>query len=168
MNLPEGKGVYALVVEVERDIEIVVGSLGPAKLAAGYYVYVGSALGPGGLKARISRHLSKSKKLKWHIDYLLLNGSTRVIGVVCALINEKYECRIVKKLLGYGAYAPIRKFGAMDCEEKCPAHLLKNDKPVSKVIADILRAYTELGLKPLIFDYGYSALIGADYVGGTG
>lgn len=159
MNLPKEKGVYALLIKIEHDMEITVGSLGLVKLAEGYYVYIGSALGPGGLKARISRHLNKSKKLKWHIDYLLSSNSARVIGVVCASTNEKYECRIVKELLKYGAYAPIRKLGAMDCKEKCPAHFLKYDKSISKVITDVLKAWTELRLKPLIFDYGYSILI---------
>ncbi len=39
-------------------------------LRQGYYIYVGSAFGPGGVNARVSRHFRNTKKLHWHIDYL--------------------------------------------------------------------------------------------------
>ncbi len=43
-----------------------------AVLKPGFYIYVGSACGPGGLRARISRHLcGKRKRLHWHIDRIL-------------------------------------------------------------------------------------------------
>ncbi len=159
MSPPEEKGVYALIIKAKHDTEVTAGSLGPVKLASGYYVYVGSALGPGGLKARISRHLNRSKKLKWHIDYLLSHSSAEIVGVICAVTNKRYECRIVHELLKHGAYAPVRKFGATDCREKCPAHLLKHDKPISEIIIDILKVWSRFELKPLIYDYGYSTLI---------
>ena len=36
----------------------------------GYYAYVGSAFGPGGLAARLKQHRSISANPHWHIDYL--------------------------------------------------------------------------------------------------
>ena len=65
------KGTYALVLHLECTEEITVGKLGMFTFPAGYYLYVGSALGPGGLEARLARHRRRGKKLRWHIDYLL-------------------------------------------------------------------------------------------------
>jgi Uri superfamily endonuclease len=39
-------------------------------LPAGRYLYCGSAKGPGGLKARLSRHMRRGKSVRWHIDRL--------------------------------------------------------------------------------------------------
>ncbi|HDI11006.1 MAG TPA: DUF123 domain-containing protein, partial [Candidatus Acetothermia bacterium] len=50
------RGVYVLVVAVERPVKIRVGSLGIVGFAAGTYAYVGSARGPGGIEARVRRH----------------------------------------------------------------------------------------------------------------
>jgi len=36
----------------------------------GWYVYVGSALGPGGLAAKVGRHLGGRKMCRWHTAYL--------------------------------------------------------------------------------------------------
>ena len=45
-------GTYAVIYRCDADLEIVVGKLGHVALTKGYYVYVGSAFGPGGLRAR--------------------------------------------------------------------------------------------------------------------
>ena len=79
MEIPGEKGVYTLLIKIGEKIEADVGALGRVKLDEGYYLYVGSALGPGGLKARISRHFRKSKKLKWHIDFLLISEYSRIL-----------------------------------------------------------------------------------------
>ena len=55
-NGAEMKGTYALVLQLERQEEIAIGKLGTFTFPAGYYLYVGSALGPGGLEARLARH----------------------------------------------------------------------------------------------------------------
>jgi len=39
-------------------------------LLPGYYIYIGSAFGPGGVRARMLRHLRADKPKHWHIDYL--------------------------------------------------------------------------------------------------
>jgi Uri superfamily endonuclease len=44
--------------------------LGRPVLARGVYAYVGSARGPGGLAARLGRHLRGSGRPRWHVDYL--------------------------------------------------------------------------------------------------
>jgi len=47
-------GTYALILSCASNARIQVGRLGTMRLQRGYYVYLGSALGPGGLRARIA------------------------------------------------------------------------------------------------------------------
>jgi Uri superfamily endonuclease len=47
-----------------------VGIMRCLEFAPGFYAYTGSAFGPGGLRARIGRHLSSTPVIHWHIDYL--------------------------------------------------------------------------------------------------
>jgi hypothetical protein len=62
-------GTYVLILELTTRKVIQVGALGRIKFTAGWYAYAGSAFGPGGLAARINRHLMSAKKPHWHIDY---------------------------------------------------------------------------------------------------
>ncbi len=64
-------GIYFLLIKLAISKEIVIGKLGSMQFRKGYYIYVGSAMGNGGLRARVGRHLSGQKKMHWHIDYLL-------------------------------------------------------------------------------------------------
>ncbi len=54
-------GTYALLLKLDRWERITVGKLGTFDFPAGYYLYVGSALGPGGLQARLAHHQRGSK-----------------------------------------------------------------------------------------------------------
>lgn len=47
-------GTYILILSSPARSTIDVGRLGRMTLAHGYYLYVGSAFGPGGLRARIA------------------------------------------------------------------------------------------------------------------
>ncbi|MGO8837631.1 MAG: GIY-YIG nuclease family protein [Limisphaerales bacterium] len=69
--LPEDKGTYVLITSVSQMKRLEVGSLGVFDIVPGYYLYVGSAFGPGGLRARIGHHLESTAAPHWHIDYLL-------------------------------------------------------------------------------------------------
>lgn len=62
------KGTYVLLLTFDSDREAEVGALGTHLLHAGTYCYVGSAM--GGLDQRVSRHLRRDKRVKWHIDHL--------------------------------------------------------------------------------------------------
>jgi len=107
-----------LVVEVEKDIECRVGRLGVIKFNRGLYIYVGSA--QNSMEKRIKRHLSKNKKLYWHIDYLLESPFVRVRE---ALYNDhlckEWECKIASLIDG----EKVPRFGSSDC--KCDSHLIK-------------------------------------------
>ena len=56
MVLEPKPGTYALILSCSTDFGIQIGRLGTMRLQPGYYVYLGSALGPGGLRARIAHH----------------------------------------------------------------------------------------------------------------
>jgi Uri superfamily endonuclease len=115
------KGTYALVLHLEGNEEITVGKLGTFTFPAGYYLYVGSALGPGGLEARLARHRRRDKKLHWHIDYLLEHA--QLVEVWSAASTDKLECvwaQAARKLRG--AEMPVPGFGSSDC--RCPSHLI--------------------------------------------
>ncbi len=112
---------YALILRLARSQTITVGRLGRFEFPTGWYVYVGSAHGPGGLAARISRHLRSPKPLHWHIDYL--RAASQPVQVWYAIGEHRRECdwaRIVSELAG--ASIPAPRFGASDC--RCPAHLI--------------------------------------------
>ncbi len=109
-------GIYALIIELKNDAKIAIGALGSLAFKKGYYIYVGSAL--NGLDARINRHKSNTKKLHWHIDYLLQKAE--IIDVIRIETKEKLECKM-SRAVKIVAQDSIKKFGCSDC--KCDSHL---------------------------------------------
>ena len=153
-SLPE-KGVYTLIIRLEDDLEIRVGSLGLVALRAGYHLYTGSALGRGalGLRGRVIRHLSRPKKLFWHIDYLLSEPGVRVEALIVAESRRRRECEVNKALMSeLGAAPSAPGFGSSDCRSGCPAHLLYAG-PSSPVMA-VEQVYRHLGLGPILLEVG--------------
>src|ERR1041385_1475652 len=71
MELPADKGTYVLIVSVPQMKRVTVGQLGEFDIVPGFYAYVGSAFGAGGLAARIGHHLESAAAPHWHVDYLL-------------------------------------------------------------------------------------------------
>ena len=94
-----------------------IGRLGTYRCPGGYYTYVGSALGPGGLAARLKRHFKPVKRLHWHIDYLRRNA--RWDQVWFCFSRQRLEHRWASALAQLpGAAVPVPGFGASDC--RCP------------------------------------------------
>jgi Uri superfamily endonuclease len=121
VSLPVRSGTYALLLRLERDCALTVGRLGRFRFPAGMYVYVGSARGPGGLSARVARHLRSPKPLRWHIDYL--RPYARPVSAWFAEGDRRQECAWATVLTRLpGAVVPAPGFGASDC--RCPAHLI--------------------------------------------
>ena len=106
---------YQLHILVTRPVTIQVGRLGRFNFPAGQYIYTGSA--KRNLEARIQRHLSKHKKLRWHIDYLLTHRDVQMVQVQR---SAKAECAWNQKTNGE-IIAP--GFGASDCRHGCGSHL---------------------------------------------
>ena len=119
--IPNSPGTYALVLRLENSRDIAVGRLGIFEFPAGWYIYVGSAHGSGGLAARVARHLRDSKSTHWHIDYL--RPQDYATEVWCAFGVLDWECDWAKALSkSSGAKIPVPRFGASDCP--CPSHLI--------------------------------------------
>jgi Uri superfamily endonuclease len=72
-------GTYALVLSSEKRKAIQVGKLGTLHVQPGFYVYVGSAFGPGGVRARLAHHMSLAKHPHWHIDYLRMHTTLKEV-----------------------------------------------------------------------------------------
>ena len=97
-----------------------VGRLGTLSVRLGYYVYVGSAFGPGGLAARIARHAKRDKKPHWHIDYLTALVSIEELWYT--VDKQRRECQwadLFSRM--HAASVPLAGFGSSDCV--CLAHL---------------------------------------------
>ena len=60
MDLAEDKGTYVLIVSVAQMKRLEIGRLGTFDIVPGFYAYVGSAFGAGGLRARIGHHLEST------------------------------------------------------------------------------------------------------------
>ena len=123
-DIPDNKGTYCLLLYADSDRDIRVGALGRFNIKKGYYVYIGSAFGPGGLKARIGRHIKKTKKLRWHIDYL--RKATHIVDIKFSTDSEKLECKWAANLAENGGTNPFKGFGSSDC--KCFSHLFYFEK----------------------------------------
>jgi Uri superfamily endonuclease len=126
------KGIYCLVFK-NPGCTVTVGALGPVAFEPGWHIYVGSALGSGGL-ARLERHrvLSrrKDKRPKWHVDYLSVSRYFRLRSTVHAETKERLECRLAAAL---GEEA-VPGFGAGDCD--CRSHLFyRRTNPVREIQA---------------------------------
>jgi Uri superfamily endonuclease len=135
-RFPSQKGTYGLLLHLSRPQQITVGRLGDFAFAAGYYLYLGSALGSGGLAARLKRHWRAEKGPFWHIDYLRQVGE---ITAVCWLESpERHEhgwAAAAQQLPG--ATIPVPRFGASDC--RCPAHLFHFEQlPDLRLLSDHL------------------------------
>ena len=123
------KGIYCLLIKIQKNICVKAGKLGKINFEKGNYAYIGSA--QNNLEKRIARHLLKNKKKFWHIDYLTSNKSVKIIKVIYKKAGKKEECKTAKKL--NEKEFTINGFGCSDC--KCKAHLfkLKNIKSIEKL-----------------------------------
>lgn len=121
-ELPEQKGTYILVACVSRVQRVDIGSLGKCEVVPGYYLYVGSAFGSGGLRARIDHHLESAAEPHWHIDYLLRYAV--VTEVWFTMADQKLERRWAELLENSARFrVPIPRFGSSDYHRSRSSHL---------------------------------------------
>jgi Uri superfamily endonuclease len=94
-------------------------------LPRGWYLYVGSAFGPGGVAARCNHHRRVSERPRWHIDYL--RAATRLRGIWFTHDERRREHQWADILqAGMGLKRPVTGFGASDCN--CESHLFFMEK----------------------------------------
>jgi len=119
-TIPPVPGTYLLHLKATENISLQIGRMGLFDLAVGWYIYVGSARGPGGLRARINRHMRADKPLHWHID--ALTALIPVQGVWIDMSSERLECVWARRLAEMPEVRePIPSFGSSDCQ--CWTHL---------------------------------------------
>lgn len=136
-------GCYCLVFANAAAV-LEVGSLGPIAFRAGYHIYIGSALGPGGL-SRVGRHVRlkrcRDRRPHWHVDRLLLDPRFRLSAVVTAGTSTRLECALARALGGDA----VPGFGSSDC--RCGSHLVfRPGNPVDEVVA----SFNAVGLSPAV------------------
>ena len=118
------KGTYAIIYECHSGTTQQVGQWGLISLRHGYYIYVGSAFGPGGVSARVSHHLRKARKPHWHIDYL--HGFLGPVTVCYTCDHRRLEHRWAEVFLEMDHLSSFQGFGCSDCS--CHSHLFFTSK----------------------------------------
>jgi Uri superfamily endonuclease len=122
MDLPEDKGTYVLIASVAQMKRLEIGSLGAFDIVPGFYAYVGSAFGAGGLRARVGHHLESTAAPHWHIDYLL--AVAEPVEVWFSTENQKLEHRWAALLDDAPNFrVPIPRFGSSDYHRSRGSHL---------------------------------------------
>lgn len=120
-SLYDSKGAYVLLIELDEHTPITLPRRDEISLSASTYLYVGSANGPGGIRARLMRHFKKHKKIHWHVDQL----TTRAVQVSALAVPTGNECILGETLIGSGRFdTAISGFGSSDCHT-CASHLLQ-------------------------------------------
>jgi Uri superfamily endonuclease len=103
-----------------KRLELDVGRLGRIVLARGWYLYVGSAFGPGGVAARCKHHRRISERPRWHIDYLRAASRLREIWFTHDSRRREHQwAGILRSHMGLEI--PSSGFGASDCD--CESHM---------------------------------------------
>ena len=122
MDFPHEKGTCVLIAFVRQMKRIAIGQLGEFEIVPGFYAYVGSAFGAGGLCARIGHHLESIAAPHWHVDHLLQVAEPVEVWYTTAgqrlehhwadLLEEASQFRI-----------PIPRFGSSDYHRSRSSHL---------------------------------------------
>lgn len=116
--IPARSGTYVVVFDSTGGAVTIAGRRVP--VPAGILLYVGSARGPGGLRARLGRHLESRGRPRWHVDRLRDFATARESWY---LVDVEVEHEWAGRLVETGCVVP--GFGASDC--RCPTHLVVCD-----------------------------------------
>ena len=113
-------GTYTLILSSSIEKPVSIGKLGILHLNPGFYVYIGSAFGPGGLKARLKHHINPSGRPHWHIDYLSpILKISKIWHTYDQIRREHHWAQIHAQTKR--AIQPLSGFGSSDC--RCGSHL---------------------------------------------
>jgi Uri superfamily endonuclease len=127
-DLPADPGTYLLLLRSRNGGAVRIGALGELRLCDGYYVYVGSARGPGGLRGRVARHLRGVSRPHWHIDYLRRRSEPAAVWFRTGRVRREH--RWARLLASVPMLDPaLPRFGASDC--RCRTHLYYSPAPPS-------------------------------------
>ena len=148
IEMPDSKGAYVLVLSVKKTRRLVIGRLGRLTFIPGFYGYVGSACGHGGIRARVSHHLASVGEPHWHIDYLL-NFATP-LEVWYALSDRKLEHEWAEMFQHSARFqSPIPRFGASDYHRSRTTHLFySKQRPSFRWFEAKVREVFEPSIRP--------------------
>jgi len=139
------KGIYVLILGIEKEKSINVGKIGRFVFKPAYYAYVGSAM--SGIQ-RLKRHLKNLKRRSienkhWHIDFIIpFCKSTGWVFAECSEPGKEEKLAIyLSKKLDY-----VKGFGASD--SRAPSHLFKNSD-LKKLKREIIKALKSIGTEKL-------------------
>ncbi|MGD8560192.1 MAG: GIY-YIG nuclease family protein [Gammaproteobacteria bacterium] len=138
-ELRRDRGTYLLIFNAIQDFQCHVGKLGRIHGPAGFYGYVGSARGPGGVAARVNHHLKITDKPHWHLDYA--RPYLRPLELWCNYSALTLEHQWAQTLMHLsGKPLPMPGFGASDC--RCESHLVYFEKvPALNRFKKLLQRY---------------------------
>jgi len=142
-----------LVLHIRSPLSLKVGSLGLVRFDSGYYFYVGSARGPGGLSGRVRRHMCGPRRVRWHIDYLTSNEYVERVAVAIAVTLGDLEEVLARELLrGYCIRPAVRGFGCSD--RRSETHLFRCICEFEACLGEVTSLMERLGLKPRVLSVG--------------
>ena len=133
------RGTYIVVLKSGQPNTVKIGRLGLFEIRKGYYVYIGSAMGPGGVLARLKHHSKISQRPHWHLDYL--RAETEFYQAYALGSPERKECEWANLIAkSEDATEPMKGFGSSDCT--CRTHLFyfSSHKKVVAAISNIREA----------------------------
>jgi len=119
-GIPADSGTYALILSSQVSRRVRIGALGSLVTRPGFYIYIGSAFGPGGLYSRVSRHIRRDKKLHWHIDYLRPHTDLEMVWFGQHRVAREHDWATAFASEPQTEVA-LPRFGASDC--RCKSHL---------------------------------------------
>lgn len=130
-------GSYLLVFKSEQPASISVGRLGQLTLDKGYYFYIGSAFGPGGVRARVGHHYGVSSKPHWHLDYIRPALIMQEVWYSIDAIRHEHEWAAIMYYT-LRMQVPLPGLGASDC--RCESHFFHSrDKPERTLLGKALK-----------------------------
>ena len=115
-------GSYALILCAFVHGSVRIGRIGYLTVIPGFYVYVGSAFGSGGVCARIAHHARITRRPHWHIDYLRRSTTLEESWYTNDPCSREHQWTDVFRH-SPGASEPLDGFGSSDC--RCRCHLFR-------------------------------------------
>lgn len=151
MELPEEKGTYIFICSVAEMKRIEIGRLGQFDVIPGFYAYVGTASGIGGVRAQIDDHLASTTQPHWHIDHLLTFA--KPVEVWYAISDRRLEQDWAELLENAPFFRrPIPRFGSSDYRRSRTTHLFHSKRrPSFRWFHDQIRELFDVQIQPQQF-----------------